>query len=114
MKIRIMLQPDAHKTVAKGEKLYGWAFSIQTQDYDGEWPTSGFENYTMLHEVDLKLPSPEVAVHIALDHLKKREQEIQAEAHVAVREVQEERAKLLSLTYAMAEGATSEFADVPF
>jgi hypothetical protein len=114
MKIQIVLTPDAHKQVAKGEQLYAWDFSTRTPGYDGEFQAMP-DNYTFLREVEIDLPSPETAVHIALVQLKKREQEIQAEAHVAVCEVQEERAKLLSLTYTMAEGATMEgFDDAPF
>lgn len=111
MKLRIYLAPSAHKRIAKGESTYSWDYIVRVAYPDGTW-AKDLEHHTFLLETDVMLPSPDEAIHIALAELKAQEQKIQADAHVAVREVQEERAKLLSLTYSTT--ATEAFDDLPF
>ena len=110
MKVKIYLRPDAHKCVAKGDALWSWHFLAEPVNamYSGE----AKPDHTYLGDLDVELPTPETAIHIALAELKKTENEIHLRAANELAEVEDTRSKLLSLTYTSAP--TTEFDDVPF
>lgn len=112
MKLRLYLTPEAHKYVAKGQECFSWHFHTQTPQDDGTFAPRAEDGYTHLADVEFDLPAPESAVHVAIAQLKKKEAEIQATAYKEVQEVQEERAKLLSLTYS--NTPSEQFDDLPF
>jgi hypothetical protein len=105
MKIQILLTPDGHQCVAKGDRPYSWDFHSRPEDLDGGFSAKGYENYSVIAEVEVALPSSEQAVLIALAQLKKKEQDIQAQAFKDLEEVKEARANLLSLTYSQSTEA---------
>ena len=114
MKVQLHLTPDGHNAVAKGTPVHSWHFLAAGAYEDGSYPDR--TGYTLLAEVDVSatMPPPEVAVHIALAELKRRETETQAEAFRNIVEIQEERAKLLSLTHTTTQATAEAFDDIPY
>jgi hypothetical protein len=78
--------------LALGQSLYSWDYQLVLPD-DSE-PTTGV--YVGMATVDL--PPREVCVVPVLAELKRKEDEIQAEAYQAVLEVQNRRNNLLAIT----------------
>lgn len=109
MKLAISLRPDGHLPVAKGDTLWSWHFAAVPVTENGYETAS--EGSSHLGYIDVTLPSTEVAVQVALNKLKTKEQEIQAQAYRDVQEIQEERSKLLSLAYSQPAPVVDHLAD---
>lgn len=108
MKLQIHLRPEGHKAVAKGESLWSWHFL--TTPVNEYYDTSDIKpDHAYLGEMEVTLPAPADAVHVALAELKRKEDSIQAEAHRQVLEIQEERAKLLSIAYEPLPPSVAEY-----
>ena len=93
MKLKLYLSPEGAESIALGKPLYSWYYIVREED--SEAPA----NSLFLTEVEFDLPPPAKCIQPVLEKLKTREAEIQAEAYKEVREIEQRRANLLSLTY---------------
>jgi hypothetical protein len=95
MLIKISINPEGMEQLLKrGEGgLFSWHLSLTLPDY-GDIP----KDHILLKEVEITMPAPEQMVPIIMDKLRKRETEIQAEAHEEMMRVKERRNDILMLT----------------
>jgi hypothetical protein len=95
MLIKISINPDGmEQLLRRGENnLYSWNLSI-TMPGAEDIPNGNI----LLREVEIIMPPPEQMVPIIMDKLRKRETEIQVEAHEEMMRVKERRNDILMLT----------------
>ena len=90
--LKIYLRVSGMEKLVLGQELYSWDYLLVMP---GETePAEGV--YVGMATIDL--PPKEICVAPVMAKLKAKEQEIQAEAHLAMKEVAERREKLLALT----------------
>jgi hypothetical protein len=100
MHIYLYLTPEGQEIYALGKDLFPWHILTQLSPR-----SSADDGYKLVGTTEVTLPSKESCLLTALERIKEKEQEIQAEAHVEMMRLQERRNNLLSLTYDAGEAS---------
>lgn len=93
---KVYITIEGMERIAKGETLYNWHFTTGGMEDDMG------ENYHLVGEFNINLPSAADCIHPVLEKLKAKEAEIQAEAFVELKKVQQRRNDLLTIGFSQA------------
>lgn len=91
MKLLVYLDSAGQENLAHNRPLYPWHYTVRME---GEAPSEGA---VLLGEFTPTFPSVEACIPAVLATLKKKEQELQAQVHLDLQEVQQRRDALLML-----------------
>jgi hypothetical protein len=92
-KRKVYITVEGMERIVKGEHLYNWYFTTAGVDDDMG------DGYHLVGEFEVSLPSAADCIKPVLDKLKKKEDEIQAEAFAELRKVQQRRNDLLTIGF---------------
>lgn len=93
VKRKVYITVEGMERIVKGEHLYNWYFS--TAEYEDDMG----DGYHLVGEFEVSLPSAADCIKPVLDKLKKREDEIQAEAFAELKKIHQRRNDLLMIGF---------------
>ena len=90
---KVYITVEGMERIIKGETLYNWYFTTANMDDDMG------DNYHLVGEFNVTLPTAEFCIKPVLDKLKKKEDEIQADAFAELKKVHQRRNDLLTIGF---------------
>ena len=90
---KVYITVEGMERIAKGETMYNWHFTTGGMDDDMG------NNYHLVGEFNVNLPSAAECVHPVLEKLKTKEAEIQADAFRELKSIQQRRNDLLTIGF---------------
>lgn len=90
---KLWITAEGQEAIATGKNLYTWHYIVREQDEEPYKPDE-----ICVAEFTITLPSVATMIPTVMEHLAKREAEIQAEAYADVMKIKERREKLLAIT----------------